>query len=157
MDRILNSQLNRLNTAQVDYYLMHGLNGPSWEKIKDMGAAEFLDRAKKDGRIVNAGFSFHGDQDAFIKIVDAYDWNFCQIQYNFLDQQNQAGTKGLKYAASKDLGGSLWTLCEVACLLESHPQRWKIWRNERSTNPSRVVASLIWNHPEVTEAFRYER
>ena len=64
---------------------------------------EFLDQAKADGRIVNAGFSFHGILDDFKRIVDAYPWSFCQIRYNFLGEENQAGTQGLKYAASRDL------------------------------------------------------
>jgi predicted aldo/keto reductase-like oxidoreductase len=152
MGRILNSQLNRLNTAQVDYYLLHGLNGPSWEKIEAMGVAEFLDRAKKDGRIANAGFSFHGDQEAFIRIVDAYDWDFCQIQYNFLDQQNQAGTKGLRYAASKDLGVIIMEPLRGGLLARKPPSEVEsIWGEaEEIRTPAEWSLRWIWNHPEVT-------
>ncbi|MEJ2095969.1 MAG: aldo/keto reductase, partial [Deltaproteobacteria bacterium] len=104
MDNIIGSQLKRLKSNQIDYYLLHGLNGDSWEKIESKGVANFLEQSKADGRIGNAGFSFHGNYDAFIKIVDSYNWDFCQIQYNFLDEQNQAGKRGLEYAASKDIG-----------------------------------------------------
>ena len=76
----------------------------SWQAIQALGVADFLNAAVRDGRIVNPGFSFHGLAEDFTPIVDAYPWVFCQIQYNFLDTDFQAGTKGLKYAASKDMG-----------------------------------------------------
>ncbi|MCG6912115.1 MAG: aldo/keto reductase, partial [Deltaproteobacteria bacterium] len=104
MDRYLNAQLEKLGTGRIDYYLLHGLRGNSWDNLVSHGAIEFLDTALADGRIGNAGFSFHGVLDDFKRIVDAYSWTFCQIQYNFLDQEFQAGTEGLEYAASKGLG-----------------------------------------------------
>ena len=94
MDRVLAAQLDRLRTGHIDYYLLHGLNGESWDAMEHLGVCEFLDTAKADGRIRFAGFSFHGDPDAFKRIVDAYDLEFCQIQYNYLDEQVQAGTEG---------------------------------------------------------------
>jgi len=92
MDRILNRQLSTLRTDHIDYYLLHSLAGKSFRIMRDLGVLGFLDTAKKDGRIVNAGFSFHGRLEEFKEIVDAYDWQFCQIQYNYLDEKNQAGT-----------------------------------------------------------------
>jgi predicted aldo/keto reductase-like oxidoreductase len=80
------------------------LEKSSWEKMKNLEVLEFFDAARADGRITNAGFSLHGDKDTFKEIVDAYDWEFGQIQYNFLDQQNQSGTEGLKFAAAKNIG-----------------------------------------------------
>jgi predicted aldo/keto reductase-like oxidoreductase len=103
MDRILNAQLRTLQTDHIDYYLLHSLSKSSFEKLLGLGVLEFLDTAKKDGRIKNAGFSFHGNTSAFREIVDAYDWEFCQIQYNYLDETSQAGTEGLGYAAAKGL------------------------------------------------------
>jgi predicted aldo/keto reductase-like oxidoreductase len=104
MDRFLSAQLEKLGTDHIDYYLLHALNGTSWDILYGLGVIDFLEEAKKDGRIVNAGFSFHGIAVDFKRIVDAYTWIFCQIQYNYLDQENQAGIDGLKYAAARDLG-----------------------------------------------------
>jgi predicted aldo/keto reductase-like oxidoreductase len=103
MDKILDIQLKKLRTDQIDYYLLHGLDAGQWKKLFDLGVLEFLDSARASGTIVNAGSSFHGDRRTFHEIIDAYDWTFCQIQYNFLDETNQAGTEGLRYAASKDV------------------------------------------------------
>jgi hypothetical protein len=103
MDRILDEQLSKLKTDRIDYYLIHGLGGELWETAKHNGVIEFMDDALKKGKIINAGFSFHGLAEEFNIIVDDYDWTFCQIQYNYLDTQNQAGTAGLQYAASKDM------------------------------------------------------
>jgi predicted aldo/keto reductase-like oxidoreductase len=103
MDHILDGQLEKLKTSYIDYYLLHSLAQESWDTMLRLGVREFLDNAKLSGKIINAGFSFHGNLETFKKIVDAYDWEFCQIQYNFLDELNQAGTEGLIYAASKRL------------------------------------------------------
>ncbi len=104
MDRYLDRQLGRLGTDRIDYYLVHALSGEQLDRLEGMGVTGFLDSALADGRIVNAGFSFHGRPEDFSRIVDAYPWTFCQIQYNFLDEQMQAGTDGLEYAASRGLG-----------------------------------------------------
>ena len=80
MDAILAGQLATLQTDHIDYYLLHSLTGSTWKRLLGLGVLEFLDSAKKEGRIRNAGFSFHGDLSAFKEIVDAYDWEFCQIQ-----------------------------------------------------------------------------
>lgn len=152
MDTILNSQLNRLKTNQIDYYLIHALDGKSWKELEALGVAEFLDRAKTDGRIANAGFSFHGNRKSFTTIVDAYDWDFCQIQYNFLDQKNQAGTKGLKYAASKDMGIIVMEPLRGGLLArQPPPEIIKLWdESEEKRTPAEWSLRWIWDHPEVT-------
>jgi predicted aldo/keto reductase-like oxidoreductase len=101
MELLLTAQLKKLDTDHIDYYLIHALERKSWDKLRPFGVLKFLEKAKREQRIVNAGFSFHGDRETFKEIIDAYDWEVCQIQYNYLDEQNQAGRQGLKYAASK--------------------------------------------------------
>lgn len=153
MDRYLNAQLEKLKTDHIDYYLVHALEGSSWDKLEALGIREFLDQAKKDGRIVNAGFSFHGLAEDFKRIVDAYPWVFCQIQYNFLDQQFQAGTEGLKYAGSKNIGVVIMEPLRGGNLgLPTPPPAVAGLWNEAETKRSPVEWALrwVWNHPEVT-------
>ncbi|MGB9940235.1 aldo/keto reductase [Methanosarcina sp.] len=152
MDRILNAQLERLRTDHIDYYLVHGLVGALWDKMEKLDVLSFLDRAKADGRIINAGFSFHGSIEDFKRIVDAYPWAFCQIQYNFLDEKNQAGTEGLEYAASKGLGIIIMEPLRGGKLTDPvPPEVQEIW-NEAPVKrtPAEWALRWIWNHPEVT-------
>ena len=152
MDYFLNSQLDKLKTDHIDYYLIHALVGELWDNVEKLGVIDFLDKAKSDGRIVNAGFSFHGSADDFKRIVDAYDWDFCQIQYNFLDEKNQAGTEGLEYAASKDLGIVIMEPLRGGNLTSPVPSAVKeIW----DAAPTKRTAAewalrWVWHHPEVT-------
>ena len=152
MDNFLNAQLQKLNTYHIDYYLVHSLVGSSWKTIRALGVAEFLDRAKADGRIINAGFSYHGSGEDFKDVVDGYDWDFCQIQYNFLDQNIQAGTKGLEYAASRGVGIVIMEPLRGGNLADPVPSDViNIW-NEAEIKRSPVEWALrwVWNHPEVT-------
>ena len=152
MDSILNAQLGRLKTQQIDYYLLHALDGRAWDKMEAMGVADFFSQAKSQGRIINAGFSFHGAEAEFIRIVDAYDWDFCQIQYNYLDRKNQAGTKGLKYAASKDLGVIIMEPLRGGLLGRKPPPAVSaVWQEANiQRTPAEWAFRWIWNHPEVT-------
>ena len=153
MDRFLNAQLRKLNTSRIDYYLVHGLNGDIWDRMQGLGVTEFLDHAKATGRIVNAGFSFHGLLPDFKRIVDAYPWQFCQIQYNFLDEQHQAGTEGLQYAAAKGLGVIVMQPLRGGTLgrLTPPPAIEAIWsESETPRTPAEWALRWVWNHPEVT-------
>ncbi|MBP2133904.1 putative aldo/keto reductase-like oxidoreductase [Methanomicrobium sp. W14] len=104
MKKILDEQLSRLQTGYIDYYLLIALSKTRWRKLFDLGVTDFLDEAKRKGAIKHAGFSFHGDFNLFRKILDSYDWDICQVQYNYLDEDFQAGTKGLEYARKKGIG-----------------------------------------------------
>jgi len=104
MDEILDGQLERLRTDHIDCYLLHALSATQFKRALELDAFAFLDAAKKQGKIRFAGFSFHDEGPAFAPIVDAYDWDFCQIQYNYMDLDYQAGAAGLAYAADKGLG-----------------------------------------------------
>jgi predicted aldo/keto reductase-like oxidoreductase len=152
MDRILSGQLATLKTDHIDYYLLHSLAKVSFEKLKNLGVLEFLDAARKDGRIRNAGFSTHADLPAFKEFIDSYDWTFCQIQYNYLDEQNQAGTEGLKYAHEKNLAVMIMEPLRGGNLGGPVPEEVKkIWDGlpiQRS--PAVWALRWVWDHPEVT-------
>ncbi|BAI61451.1 aldo/keto reductase family protein [Methanocella paludicola SANAE] len=152
MDQFLDVQLEKLNTDHIDYYLVHALVGDLWDKLVTMGVADFLDNAKADGRIVNAGFSFHGAGEDFKRIVDAYDWDFCLIQYNYLDEKNQAGTEGMEYAASKGLGIVVMEPLRGGNLTNPVPVSVKaIWDTAPTKRtPAEWALRWVWNHPEVT-------
>lgn len=152
MDMFLKKQLEKLNTDHIDYYLIHNLVGSSWENIRDLGVTDFLDRAKADGRIINAGFSYHGNAEDFKDIVDGYDWDFCQIQYNFLDENIQAGRKGLEYAASCDLGVVIMEPLRGGNLAAPVPAEvMDIWNKaDVKRGPVEWALRWVWSHPAVT-------
>ena len=152
MDKILDEQLSKLKTDRIDYYLVHGLNGELWETAKQNGVIDFLDEALQKGKIINAGFSFHGLAEEFNAIVDDYDWTFCQIQYNFLDTKNQAGTVGLQYAASRDMAVMIMEPLRGGNLAKTPPPSVKdIWaKADHKRTPVAWSLGWIWNHPEVT-------
>ena len=154
MDYFLNQQLERLKTDHIDYYLIHALDGPSWQRIKDLGVIDFLDKAKQDGRIVNRGFSFHGSKEDFKTIVDAYGWDFCQIQYNYFDEHRQAGREGLEYAASKGLGVIIMEPLRGGNLARAMPPEVEAVFQEADVKrtPAEWALRWVWNHPEVTVA-----
>ena len=103
MEALLESELKKLQTDHVDFYLMHGINKEKWEYFKSIGAPEFFDDMKKAGKIRYKCFSFHGPYDEFEYILNDWDWDMVQIQYNFMDVENQAGTKGLELAGKKGI------------------------------------------------------
>ncbi len=153
MEKYFSEQLKRLRTDHVDYYLMHMLTDvKTWDRLKGLGILEWIEDKKKSGAIRQIGFSYHGNSDMFCELLDAYDWDFCQIQYNYLDEHSQAGRKGLHYAASKGIpviimeplrGGKL-----VGLLPEEAKQLFAQYPVKRS--PAEWAFRWLWNQPEVT-------
>jgi len=153
MEDFLNQQLERLATDVIDYYLIHNLNGQVWQRMKELGVLDFLDQAKRDGKIMNTGFSFHGWINDFKPIVDAYPWEICQIQYNYLDEYHQAGTEGLEYAASKNLGVIIMEPLRGGNLGVPEPPKEVagIWAEAKTPRtPVEWALRWVWNRPEVT-------
>ena len=98
MDKLFNEELRRLQTDHVDFYLMHMLaDVATWERLCELGVREWIADKKADGAIRQIGFSYHGNSDMFCKLLDAYDWDFCQVQYNYMDEHSQAGRRGVSY------------------------------------------------------------
>jgi len=153
MDNLFAEELRRLRTDHVDYYLMHMLtDAATWERLKKLGIEQWIEEKKASGQIRQVGFSYHGNADMFCRLVDAYDWDFCQIQYNYMDEYTQAGRKGLKHAAAKGLpviimeplrGGRLVNRLpeEAKKLFADHPNGW---------SPAEWSFRWLWDQPEVT-------
>ena len=121
VDRIFGEQLTKLQTDHVDFYLMHAMNKERWDAMRKLGVVERLEQIKAEGRIRYLGFSFHDSYEAFEEIINAREWDFCQIQLNYMDVEEQAGLKGYELAASKNVpvivmepvkGGSLAAFAE---------------------------------------------
>jgi len=153
MEKIFSEELKRLRTDHVDYYLMHMLTDVgTWERLKSLGIEEWLEEKKKSGAVRRVGFSYHGNSDMFCRLVDAYDWDFCQIQYNYLDENSQAGRTGLKYAASKGIPVIIMEPLRGGKLVNNLPSKaaklFKEYPVRRS--PAEWALRWLWNQPEVT-------
>lgn len=152
MERCFLEQLERLQTDHIEYYLMHMLNdADTWKRLVDLGMEEWIAEKKQRGQIENIGFSFHGGTEQFLKIIDAYDWDFCQIQYNYMDEHTQAGRAGLKYAADKGIPVIIMEPLRGGRLVQGLPESAK--RIFEKAVPKRSPAEWglrwVWNHPEV--------
>lgn len=150
-ERFLDEQLVRLDTDCIEFYLLHSLDADSWETVRRLRGLAALERAKADGRIRHIGFSFHGSPDAFRAIAEGYDWEFCQIQYNFLDEGYQAGTEGLWLAASRGIGVIAMEPLRGGALAGRIPEEVRaLWaRSEHPWSAAEWALRWVWNHPEV--------
>lgn len=153
IDRFFREELSRLRTDHVDNYLIHMLSDvQAWERMKAFGIEKWIAERKKEGSIRQIGFSFHGSTELFHELIDAYDWDFCQIQYNYLDEHTQAGRRGLQYAAGKGIpviimeplrGGRLVTNLPADAMkaIGEHPVK---------RSPAEWGLRWLWEQPEVT-------
>lgn len=152
MERCFLEQLERLQTDHIEYYLMHMLNdADTWKRLVDLGMEEWIAEKKQRGQIENIGFSFHGGTEQFLKIIDAYDWDFCQIQYNYMDEHTQAGRAGLKYAADKGIPVIIMEPLRGGRLVQGLPESAKkiFEKAVPKRSPAEWGLRWVWNHPEV--------
>lgn len=153
VERTFREELKRLQTDYIDYYLMHMFTDiHEWENLRHIGIEDWIAGHLADGSIRNIGFSYHGDQDMFLKILDAYDWDFCQIQYNYLDEHSQAGRRGLEAAYKKGIpviimeplrGGKLVNMLPK----EAHEA---IAKSDRGYTAAEWGLRWLWDQPGVT-------
>lgn len=154
-DRYFDEQLERLQTDRVDFYLLHGLNRQGWHKVRDLGVLRWVEDMMAKRRFDYVGFSFHDDYEVFKEIVDAYDnWTLCQVLYNYMDADNQAGRRGVEYAAGKELAVVVMEPLRGGLLSREPPKKVaKVWESSPK-NRSRVEWAFqwVWNQPEISVA-----
>ena len=153
-DRFLDEQLKKLETEYIDLYLLHGLNRAVWQKMMEMDVLGFLDKILSDGRVRYAGFSFHDDVKIFKEIIDSYQWTFCQIQYNYFDENYQAGREGIEYAAAKGIGVVVMEPLRGGKLTDKMPEEIQaLWDSaETRRTPAEWALRWVWDHEEVSIA-----
>ncbi len=153
LEKLFAEELKRLRTDHVDYYLMHMLTDvDTWERLKSLGIEEWLEEKKRSGAIGQVGFSYHGNSDMFCKLIDAWDWDFCQIQYNYMDEHSQAGRRGLHYAYSRGIPVVIMEPLRGGKLVTRLPEEAKAVFAEHSKQytPAQWAFRWLWNQPEVT-------
>ena len=153
LDKLFNEQLKRLRTDYIDFYLFHMMADIRiWNRLKEMGIEQWIEEKKKSGKIRNIAFSYHGNSDMFCKIVDAYDWDMCLIQYNYMDEHTQAGRKGLYHAHEKGIPVVIMEPLRGGRLVNNLPDEAKeIFKEHKVQHtPAQWAFRWLWNQPEVT-------
>ena len=153
IDRCFDEELKRLCTDHVDFYLMHMLADVSaWEKLRSFGIEEWIAEKKASGQIRNIGFSFHGGTAAFLEVLNAYDWDFCQIQYNYMDETTQAGRRGLETAAARGIPVIIMEPLRGGRLANQLPPAAKELLEKEGKGRSAAEWGLrwLWDQPGVT-------
>jgi uncharacterized protein len=152
-DKVFNTQLGRLQTDYIDYYFIHMITDINiWNRLVNLGILKWITEKKQKGQIINIGFSYHGGREEFVKIVDAYDWEFCMIQFNYLDENNQAGKSGMEYASAKGLPVMVMEPLRGGKLVTKLPKQvYDVFKSAYvKRSPAEWAFRWIWNHPEVT-------
>ena len=152
IDKTFNEELSRLRTDYIDYYLMHMFTDfAEWEKLKTLGIEDWIKRQKAEGRIHNVGFSYHGETEMFLKILDCYDWDFCQIQYNYLDEHTQAGRRGLQAAAAKGIPVVIMEPLRGGKLVNLPDKAKEVLKSDsHGYTPAELGLRWLWDQPEVS-------
>ncbi|MBQ2830468.1 MAG: aldo/keto reductase [Oscillospiraceae bacterium] len=153
LEKLFSEELRRLRTDHVDYYLMHMLTDTdTWARLCALGIEEWLAEKQSSGAIRQVGFSYHGNSDMFCRLLDAYDWDFCQIQYNYMDEHSQAGRRGLHYAAEKGIPVVIMEPLRGGKLVKRLPEEARRIFAEYKTQytPAQWAFRWLWNQPEVT-------
>jgi predicted aldo/keto reductase-like oxidoreductase len=153
IDKYFDEELSRLRTDHIDYYLMHHITDiVQWENLKKFGIEDWIRRKKESGAIRNIGFSYHGNTENFLKVLNAYDWDFCQIQYNYLDENTQAGRKGLSAAAEKGIPVVIMEPLRGGKLVDLLPAKAKtmIENSGFGYTPAELAFRWLWDQPQVT-------
>ncbi|MCF0151088.1 MAG: aldo/keto reductase [Firmicutes bacterium] len=151
LDKFFEEELKRLKTDHVDYYLMHMLTDiKTWERLKSLGILEWIKAKQQSGQIRQIGFSYHGNSDMFCRLLDAYDWDFCQIQYNYLDENSQAGRAGLMHAAEKGIPVIIMEPLRGGRLTNHLPKEAEKLLREGGRTPAEWAFDWLWDQPQVT-------
>lgn len=152
LDKILSKQLARLKTDYIDYYFIHMLTEvKTWDRLVGLGILKWIEEKKAEKKIRNVGFSYHGGKIEFEQIIDAHDWDFCMMQYNYFDENNQAGRSGLSYAAQKGIPIMVMEPLRGGMLAGKLPKNArKVWDEAYiKRSPAEWAFTWVFNHPEV--------
>ena len=152
IEKLFQEELRRLRTDHVDYYLMHMLNDiDTWHRLEGMGIRQWVAEKKKNGQIRQIGFSYHGNTEMFCAILNAWDWDFCQVQYNYLDEHSQAGRRGVNHAYEKGIPVVIMEPLRGGRLVDQLPAAAKKIIEEHPAKRSAAEWGLrwLWNQKEV--------
>lgn len=144
--------MEKLGVEYIDYYFLHSLNYETYKRLKPLHVLEFLDRIKKEGKVKHVGFSYHDNYEDFTKIIDDYDWDMCLLQYNFIDEEVQAGRKGVQYAYNHDVSVFIMEPLKGGLLAHDVPEKVKITMENENIDetPSRWALKWLANQKEIT-------
>jgi predicted aldo/keto reductase-like oxidoreductase len=148
-DKFVDEQLEKLQTDHIDFYLLHAVWRERWDRMQKMDALAWAEKPLADGRIGHLGFSFHGTLSLFKEVIDAYNWTMCQIQYNLLNEDVQAGTEGLEYAAERGIAVVIMEPLLGGALVNPPPDVQRVW-DEAGQTPADVALRWLWNKPQVS-------